>query len=63
MLVGGSTPRVPRRPRSVGGRCDHAGMSERPHLTVYNEISLDGKITGFDGDGVRYYARGIPLAQ
>jgi len=33
--------------------------SERPHLTVYNEISLDGKITGFDGDGVRYYARGF----
>ena len=59
MLVGGSTPRVPRRPRSVGGRCDHAGMSERPHLTIYNEISLDGKITGFDGDGVRYYARGF----
>ena len=33
--------------------------SERPHLTVYNEISLDGKITGFDGDGVRYYTRGF----
>ena len=33
--------------------------SERPHLTIYNEISLDGKITGFDGDGVRYYARGF----
>jgi 2,5-diamino-6-(ribosylamino)-4(3H)-pyrimidinone 5'-phosphate reductase len=33
--------------------------TERPHLTVYNEISLDGKITGFDGDGVRYYARGF----
>ena len=32
---------------------------ERPHLTIYNEISLDGKITGFDGDGVRYYARGF----
>ncbi|GAA3711116.1 hypothetical protein GCM10022204_32280 [Microlunatus aurantiacus] len=31
----------------------------RPHVTVYNEISLDGKITGFDGDGVRYYARGL----
>jgi 2,5-diamino-6-(ribosylamino)-4(3H)-pyrimidinone 5'-phosphate reductase len=34
-------------------------MSERPHVTVYNEISLDGKITGFDGDGVRYYRRGF----
>lgn len=33
--------------------------AERPHLTVYNEISLDGKITGFDGDGIRYYARGF----
>ncbi|HEY5847155.1 MAG TPA: dihydrofolate reductase family protein [Microlunatus sp.] len=33
--------------------------SDRPHLTIYNEISLDGKITGFDGDGVRYYARGF----
>ena len=32
---------------------------ERPHLTVYNEISLDGKVTGFDGDGVRYYRRGF----
>lgn len=31
----------------------------RPHLTVYNEISLDGKITGLDGDGVRYYRRGF----
>ncbi len=31
----------------------------RPHLTIYNEISLDGKITGFAGDGVRYYARGF----
>jgi len=33
--------------------------NERPHVTVYNEISLDGKITGFDGDGVRYYTRGF----
>ena len=33
--------------------------AERPHLTIYNEISLDGKITGFDGDGIRYYARGF----
>jgi len=32
---------------------------ERPHLTVYNEISLDGKITGFDGNGDRYYRRGF----
>jgi 2,5-diamino-6-(ribosylamino)-4(3H)-pyrimidinone 5'-phosphate reductase len=34
-------------------------MTERPHLTVYNEISLDGTITGFDGDVVRYYRRGF----
>ena len=34
-------------------------MTERPHLTVYNEISLDGRITGFAGDGVRYYTRGF----
>jgi 2,5-diamino-6-(ribosylamino)-4(3H)-pyrimidinone 5'-phosphate reductase len=34
-------------------------MTELPHLTVYNEISLDGKITGFDGDAVRYYRRGF----
>ena len=33
--------------------------AERPRLTVYNEISLDGKVTGFDGDGIRYYARGF----
>ena len=33
--------------------------SERPHLTIYNEISLDGKITGFVGDGARYYALGF----
>ena len=33
--------------------------TERPHLTVYNEISLDGKVTGFEGDGVRYYRRGF----
>ena len=33
--------------------------AERPHLTIYNEISLDGKVTGFDGDGIRYYARGF----
>jgi 2,5-diamino-6-(ribosylamino)-4(3H)-pyrimidinone 5'-phosphate reductase len=31
----------------------------RPHLTIYNEVTLDGKITGFDGDGIRYYARGF----
>lgn len=31
----------------------------RPHVTVYNEISLDGRITGFAGDGVRYYTRGF----
>jgi 2,5-diamino-6-(ribosylamino)-4(3H)-pyrimidinone 5'-phosphate reductase len=33
--------------------------AERPHLTIYNEVTLDGKITGFDGDGIRYYARGF----
>lgn len=28
-------------------------------MTIYNEISLDGKITGFAGDGARYYTRGF----
>lgn len=31
----------------------------RPRVTVYNEMSIDGKITGFAGDGVRYYRRGF----
>lgn len=30
-----------------------------PNVTIYNEISLDGKITGFNGDGIRYYRRGF----
>jgi 2,5-diamino-6-(ribosylamino)-4(3H)-pyrimidinone 5'-phosphate reductase len=28
-----------------------------PHVTLYNEISLDGKIAGFEGDIGRYYTR------
>lgn len=31
----------------------------RPRVTVYNEVSIDGKITGFAGDGFRYYFRGF----
>lgn len=31
----------------------------RPRVTVYNETSIDGKLTGFAGDGVRYYRRGF----
>lgn len=34
-------------------------MSDRPHVTVYNEISLDGKISGFDMMPGRYYERGF----
>ena len=30
-----------------------------PRLTVYNEISVDGRIEGFAGDGIRYYRRGF----
>ncbi|QKE85609.1 RibD family protein [Arthrobacter sp. NEB 688] len=31
----------------------------RPFVTVYNEMSVDGRITDFAGDGVRYYAHGF----
>lgn len=32
-----------------------------PRVTVYNEVSVDGKIEGFSGDGERYYRRGFGL--
>ncbi|EWS99996.1 deaminase [Intrasporangium oryzae NRRL B-24470] len=31
----------------------------RPHVVVYNEISIDGRIVGFDLDPGRYYRRGF----
>jgi 2,5-diamino-6-(ribosylamino)-4(3H)-pyrimidinone 5'-phosphate reductase len=31
----------------------------RPHVTIYNEISLDGRIEGFDQDAGRYYRLGF----
>lgn len=41
-------------------RSDHPEpLTGSPHVTVYNEISLDGKINGFVGNGVRYYRRGF----
>ena len=30
-----------------------------PHVTVYNEISLDGRIEGFATDAVRYYRQAL----
>ncbi|SDD93243.1 RibD family protein [Auraticoccus monumenti] len=32
-----------------------------PRVTVYNEVTVDGKIEGFSGDGGRYYRRGFGL--
>jgi 2,5-diamino-6-(ribosylamino)-4(3H)-pyrimidinone 5'-phosphate reductase len=31
----------------------------RPRVTIYNEISLDGRIEGFDQDAGRYYRLGF----
>ena len=31
----------------------------RPTVTVYNEVSVDGRITGFAGDGALYYRHGF----
>lgn len=31
----------------------------RPRVTIYNEISIDGRIEGFDMDAGRYYQRGF----
>ena len=31
----------------------------RPHVTIYNQISIDGRIEGFAMDGARYYRRGF----
>jgi len=31
----------------------------RPRVTIYNEISLDGRIEGFDQDVGRYYRLGF----
>ncbi len=31
----------------------------RPHVTVYNEISVDGRITEFAGDAALYYGHGF----
>ncbi|WP_114559171.1 dihydrofolate reductase family protein [Desertihabitans aurantiacus] len=33
----------------------------RPRVTVYNEVSVDGRIQGFVGDPSRYYRRGFAL--
>ena len=35
-----------------------AGMG-RPHVSVYNEISVDGRIEGFAGDAEAYYRHGF----
>lgn len=31
----------------------------RPRLTVYNQISIDGRVGGFDQDPLRFYRRGF----
>jgi hypothetical protein len=31
----------------------------RPHLTIYNEISVDGRVQGFEQDANRYYRIGF----
>ncbi len=43
---------------AVGLGIYRAPMS-RPMVTVYNEISVDGRITGFAGDGALYYGHGF----
>ena len=32
---------------------------ERPHVVVYNEVSIDGKVVGFETDPSRYYRLGF----
>ena len=39
--------------------CSSFGGVTRPYLTIYNEISIDGRIEGFSQDAVRYYQRGF----
>jgi 2,5-diamino-6-(ribosylamino)-4(3H)-pyrimidinone 5'-phosphate reductase len=34
----------------------------RPHVVVYNEVSVDGRVVGFSMDAGRYYARGFRWA-
>lgn len=31
----------------------------RPHVVVYNEVSIDGRVVGFETDPSRYYRRGF----
>lgn len=42
----------------MGARA-YGGRMARPHVVVYNEISIDGRIVGFDLDPGRYYRRGF----
>ena len=52
-----SLPGVTRRwPRIDSVR---SGLMKRPRVTIYNEISLDGRIEGFDQDVGRYYRLGF----
>jgi len=30
----------------------------RPHLTIYNETSIDGRVEGFETEAGRYYRLG-----
>ena len=43
---------------NVGGRPYGADM-QRPHVVVYNAVSIDGRVVGFSADPGRYYARGF----
>lgn len=42
----------------MGAPAYRGGMA-RPHVVVYNETSIDGRIVGFDLDAGRYYRRGF----
>ena len=63
----GVTRTQARRPTYQGGasrrwpRIDsvRSGLMKRPRVTIYNEISLDGRIEGFDQDVGRYYRLGF----
>lgn len=43
---------------TVGARTYRDGMT-RPHVVIYNEVSIDGRVVGFDTDPSRYYRLGF----
>ena len=49
---------------AVGGgsyrdRMERPDRPDRPHVVVYNEASIDGRVVGFDTDPSRYYRLGF----